>query len=161
MPLIDSVVGIAGKVLDKFVEDKDHGKYLRVSVSSFGKRKERREVVGRYTARRALERLRESRVDNLDPEDYVFCDVNGRKLNSFREIFTSVIREADVEFYFDGHKKIKHSPYCLRHTYATFRLRYTNNPNLLALAKNMGTSVVMIEEYYADVVPQDFIEKLL
>lgn len=144
----------------EFIDDQEHGKYLRVFVSSAGKKRERREVIGRYTARRALERLRESRSDNLDDDDYIWCDVNGRKINSFREIFTTVIQEADVEYYHDGSKKIKHSPYCLRHTYATFRLRYTDAP-LLALARNMGTSIAMIDQYYADVVPQHYVAKLL
>ena len=144
----------------EFVDDQDHGKYLRVSISSAGKKRERREVIGRYTARRALERLRESRSDNLEDDDYIWCEVNGRKINSFREIFTTVIQEADVEYHYDGSVKIKHSPYCLRHTYATFRLRYTDAP-LLALARNMGTSVGMIEQYYADVVPQHYVAKLL
>ena len=79
---------------------------------------------------------------------------------SFRELFTTVIQEADVEYYHDGSQKIKYSPYCLHHTYATFRLRYTDAP-LLALARNMGTSIAMIEEYYADVVPQHYVAKLL
>ena len=79
---------------------------------------------------------------------------------SFRELFTTVIQEADVEYYHDGSQKIKYSPYCLHHTYATFRLRYTDVP-LLALARNMGTSIAMIEEYYADVVPQHYVAKLL
>lgn len=144
----------------EFVDDQDHGKYLRVSISSSGKKRERREVIGRYSARRALERLRESRVDNLGDDDYVWCDITGRKINSFRELFTTVIQEADVEYYHDGSEKMKYSPYCLRHTYATFRLRYTDAP-LLALARNMGTSIAMIEEYYADVVPQHYVAKLL
>jgi len=56
---------------------------------------------------------------------------------------------------------MKHSPYSLRHSYITFRLRYTKTPDLLAIARNCGTSVSMIEQYYADVMPQHYLERLL
>jgi integrase len=36
--------------------------------------------------------------------------------------------------------------YSLRHTYATFRLQ--NGVHQFTLAKNMGTSVAMLEQYY-------------
>ena len=91
----------------------------------------------------------------------MFCDRDGRQIDHFRDIFDAVIKEADVVHYFDGSIRIKHTPYSLRHTYATFRLRYTKNPNLMALALNMGTSVGMIEDYYSDAIPRDFIGKLV
>ena len=53
------------------------------------------------------------------------------------------MRFAGVEF--DGVGK-KHTIYSLRHTYATMRL--TEGVSVYALARNMGTSVAMIELFY-------------
>ena len=40
----------------------------------------------------------------------------------------------------------KRTPYSLRHTYATMRL--TEGVSVYTLARNMGTSVAMIERFY-------------
>ena len=145
----------------EFDESPDFGKYIRIQIPSTGKTGKRRQSIGRYTARRALERLRENREDNLDPDDYVFCSKEGKPISNFRDIFHAVTEEAGVQFYKDGNTTMKHSPYSLRHSYITFRLRYTKTPDLLAIARNCGTSVAMIEQYYADVIPQHYLERLL
>ena len=44
------------------------------------------------------------------------------------------------------------SLYCLRHTYATFRLIFGNN--IHQLATQMGTNVKMLDTFYSKVSPQ-------
>ena len=44
------------------------------------------------------------------------------------------------------------SLYCLRHTYATFAL--ANGTDIHALARQMGTSVKMLEDFYSKISPQ-------
>ena len=47
---------------------------------------------------------------------------------------------------------VTRSLYCLRHTYATFRL--FSGTNIHQLATQMGTSVKMLETFYSKVSPQ-------
>ena len=119
-----------------------------------------RTVVGRYTAYRALQDWREYREDvgDMCTEDkFVFCNVSGEPIKDFREGFNTVIREADVEFDADG-KKL--TIYSLRHSYITFRLQFGKNLSIYSLAKNCGTSVQMIEQFYSDAVSEDFVDEL-
>jgi integrase len=54
-----------------------------------------------------------------------------------------LLKHCDVEFDREGNKR---TIYSLRHTYTTFRLY--EGVDHYALAKNMGTSVEMIEKFY-------------
>src|SRR6266403_231490 len=54
---------------------------------------------------------------------------------------------------------IRRSTYCFRHTYATFRL--TEGVDVYFLAKQMGTSVKMIEDYYGHITPAKNAERIL
>ena len=51
------------------------------------------------------------------------------------------------------------STYCFRHTYATFRL--TEGVDVYFLAKQMGTSVKMIEDHYGHVTPVKNADRIL
>src|SRR5690606_18313073 len=51
------------------------------------------------------------------------------------------------------------STYCFRHTYATFRL--TEGVDVYFLAKQMGTSVKMIEDHYGHITPVKNAERIL
>jgi hypothetical protein len=53
----------------------------------------------------------------------------------------------------------RRSTYCFRHTYATFRL--TEGVDVYFLAKQMGTSVQMIEDYYGHITPVKNAERIL
>jgi len=53
----------------------------------------------------------------------------------------------------------RRSTYCFRHTYATFRL--TEGVDVYFLAKQMGTSVQMIEQHYGHVNPVKNAERIL
>jgi hypothetical protein len=145
----------------EFAETADGKKNIAVSVPSSGKTRKARRAIGRYTARRALERMRESRTDNLGADDYIFCHRHGTPIKHFREIFDAVMEEAGVKYHLDGDRKIKYTPYCLRHTYITFRLRYTKNLNLLRLARQCGTSLAMIENNYDATLPEEHLDEFL
>jgi integrase len=53
----------------------------------------------------------------------------------------------------------RRSTYCFRHTYATFRLE--EGVDVYFLAKQMGTSVKMIEEFYGHITPTKNAERIL
>ena len=102
-----------------------------------------REVVAsRSEVLEYLQRIK-ALYDNPSPDDLVFAHRDGRLIQSFKKSFTSLTKYAGVEFNGEGHR---HTIYSLRHTYATFRLG--ENVSVYALARNMGTSVRMIERFY-------------
>ncbi len=132
---------------------------LQVTVSaSSSKVRKRREVVGTEGAYNALYRLlkeRESTSDNAAPEDFIWCDPEGKVINEFREGFNTLLRGAKVEHDSEGRKL---TLYCLRHSYITLRLKA--GVDIYQLATNCGTSVQMIEQYYAHATSPDFTEEL-
>ena len=58
-----------------------------------------------------------------------------------------------------GRSGSRRSTYCFRHTYATFRLM--EGVDVYFLAKQMGTSVQMIEDYYGHITPAKNAERIL
>jgi integrase len=116
-----------------------------------------REVVARTgEVRKYFQRALELRMDDLDnpnsdifgkgsvPLDgYVFCNEHGKPIHSFKKSFNSLIDKAGVTLDTYGERR---TIYSLRHTYATFRLN--EGVNHYVLARNMGTSVAMLEDYY-------------
>ena len=80
---------------------------------------------------------------NRPRDDYVFCHKDGTPIHTFKKGFETLITEAGVETDRDGEKRTIVS---LRHTYATFRLQ--EGVNHYVLARNMGTSVKMLENFY-------------
>ena len=107
-----------------------------------------REVVARtsdvWTYLVRIADLRRLELNNLPPPDsLVFCHRKGEPIGSFKKGFGSLLRSAGVEKNRDGSQ---HTLYSLRHTYATFRLY--EGVNHYTLARNMGTSVAMIEKFY-------------
>jgi integrase len=78
-----------------------------------------------------------------DKTEYVFCHKDGKPIGSFKSGFTALIRDAGVEY---DRNKDRRTIYSLRHTYATFRL--LEGVNHYVLARNMGTSVKMLEQHY-------------
>ncbi len=93
---------------------------------------------------RAILELRQTELGkHPDPDSLVFCHKDGRGVGSFKKSFAALLKGAKVEK--DGFGQSR-TIYSLRHTYATFRLH--EGVNHYALAKNMGTSVAMLERYY-------------
>lgn len=132
---------------------------IRVSASASKVRKSR-SVVGRNTASRAVERLRQYLVklgETVTPDKYIFSDEFGAAIHSFGIGFRTLLKNAGVEHDAEGRK---HTIYSLRHTYITFRLMFGKNISVYHLAGNCGTSVAMIEQYYSDARPQHFVDEL-
>lgn len=112
-----------------------------------------REAVSREVVKTYLKRIYQLRVQELATKDepspdpgansLIFCHRDGSPIASFKKSFQSLIRAAKVET--DSHGQ-KRTIYSLRHTYATFRLH--EGVHQFSLAKNMGTSVAMLERYY-------------
>jgi len=69
-----------------------------------------------------------------------------RKPTSFPKLFDLYLREHNLQI--DPIKGQKRVLYSLRHTYATLALTYDKNVEIRTLAKQMGTSVQMIEKHY-------------
>jgi integrase len=88
--------------------------------------------------------------------DYVFCSMERRKRKNFLKAFNSLLRFADVLHNNAGEK---YTIYSLRHFYATRQLR--RGVPIYDLAKNMGTSVAMIEKHYSHVQADDVAERLI
>ena len=127
---------------------------VRKSNSTYGN------VIGRFTALRALERWKAYLVESGEgwaKDSYIFCNPAGKPIDSFRVGFNSVTQEAGVECDEDGNR---HTIYTLRHTYITFRLQYGKGLSIHSLAKNCRTSVAMIEQFYSDAVSEDFVDEL-
>jgi len=100
-----------------------------------------------------FKRIRDFRIEELttpetpkpkiDPDSLVFCHKDGSAIGTFKKSFTALVKAAKVEK--DTHGDVR-TIYSLRHTYATFRLH--NGVNHYTLARNMGTSVAMLEQHY-------------
>lgn len=94
-----------------------------------------------------LQRIWNLRYDELGKKpamsEHIFCHKDGKPIHSFKKGFNSLIKEAGVEYDSEGQRRVIYS---LRHTYATFRLH--EGVNHFSLARNMGTSVKMLESFY-------------
>lgn len=107
-----------------------------------------REVVARTPEVKSyFERIWELRCKELgakpNREEAIFCHKDGKPIHTFKKGFNALLQEAGVEFDRSGDRR---TIYSLRHTYATFRLH--EGVNHYVLARNMGTSVKMLELHY-------------
>ncbi|MAF94857.1 MAG: hypothetical protein CMM60_03785 [Rhodospirillaceae bacterium] len=116
--------------------------YIRIWVNK-GKRGERR-VIARRNIKRSLGRLREV-TRRTEPDDKVFCMPDGSEPKDMSALFTRLLIDAELLYDRGGNRR---TLYSLRHMYATFRLAF-RNVDYRRLAKQMGTSVMMIEKHYA------------
>ncbi len=114
----------------------------------------KRDVVARSAeVKTYFKRIRDLRIEEmttpetpkpkLDPDSLVFCHKDGSAIGTFKKSFAALVKAAKVEK--DTHGDVR-TIYSLRHTYATFRLH--NGVNHYTLARNMGTSVAMLEQHY-------------
>lgn len=124
------------------------GKPKNVVLTVKGKTGER-EVVSRtpdikqYFQRLLRLRLAEIDESQPDPDGLIFCHKDGSAVGSFKKSFQTLLKKCGLERDSFGRPR---TIYSLRHTYATFRLH--EGVNHLVLARNMGTSVQMLEQYY-------------
>lgn len=115
---------------------------------------------------RIIERNYDIRNNYIEPfkdvavktnNDYVFRTKAKAKPTSFQKMFESFLDEHDLLV--DPRTEQKRVFYSLRHTYATLALTHDQVP-IHTLAKQMGTSVVMIEKHYSHLRVVQAIEQL-
>lgn len=113
-----------------------------------------REVVFQSGSDTYVKRIYDNRCDELgdkpDDSEYVFCHQDGTPIGTFKRSFQSLISYSEVPEYRNGKKR---TIYSLRHFYATQRLSNDTSPFLLA--KQMGTSVEMLEKFYGQTVSSE------
>jgi integrase len=97
-----------------------------------------------------------ARRDDPQPDDWFFCMKNGTKIINLGDQFDKVLKLANVEKSAAGDKFCLYS---LRHFYAVQAIR--NGIGVFDIARNMGTSIEIIQAYYAkQATPMILAEKL-
>lgn len=101
--------------------------------------------------------VNEARIEQRNPPDikYVFQDKTGKPIGSFKKSFRSLLQFANIE---PTKGNANRTIYSLRHFYATMRL--SNNVSPFILAKQMGTSVEILENYYGQIVTKDLAKRI-
>lgn len=134
--------------INETIPPKNSGEPIHVTLYVNGKTGPREVVARTPDIKKFFGRIRDLRRKELngkEPHDdsLVFCHPDGRPVQSFKKGFDAFIKFAKVERDSHGHRR---TLYSIRHTYATFRLMHGTQH--YALAKNMGTSVAMLEAHY-------------
>ena len=84
-----------------------------------------------------------ARRDNPAPDEWLFAMADGEKIVALRDQFDRFLEEFKLTHNAAGSK---HSLYSLRHFYAVRAI--ARDIDIYTIARNMGTSVQMIEQYY-------------
>lgn len=126
-----------------------------VAVNVRGKDKYRMLVAAENVAT-YLQRIRSiSNATQMD--DFVFCTIQGQQNNNlYASAIENLLDYAGLRISSSGSAR---TTYCFRHTYATFRLM--EGTDVYFLAKQMGTSVKMIEDYYGHITTEENTERIL
>ena len=91
------------------------------------------------------------------PDDSVFSTYQGKgAISLYDSLIYDLLDKSGLAF---GNTEVRRSIYSFRHTYATFRLM--EGIDVYFLAKQMGTSVKMIEDYYGHIAPAKNAERIL
>jgi integrase len=90
-------------------------------------------------------------------DDFVFSNQKGEQSATLYDGLIEDLLKATGLLH--GPAGSRRSSYCFRHTYATFRLM--EGTDVYFLAKQMGTSVKMIEDYYGHITPAENAERIL
>lgn len=113
-----------------------------------------REVVFQDGAEDYIKRIYDQRLEELaDPppdDEVIFCHRDGTPIHTMKTAFRSLLKFAGVPIQRNGGSR---TLYSLRHFYATLRLSNDTSPFLLA--KQMGTSVEMLEKFYGQTVSSE------
>jgi integrase len=133
--------------------DKEGRKFVRLSVRGKGKH---RNLVAASSVATYFERVRElSKAPK--PDDHVFTTEKGEIARTlYHSLIERLLTDSKLMHSASGSRR---STYCFRHTYATFRL--TEGVDVYFLAKQMGTSVQMIEQHYGHISPVKNLERIL
>ena len=126
-----------------------------VSLYVRGKAKHRTLVAASNVAD-YLERVREL-SNATETTDHVFTTIEGQPARTlYHSLMESLLTESGLLMSSGGSRR---STYSFRHTYATFRL--SEGVDVYFLAKQMGTSVKMIENHYGHITPVKHAERIL
>ena len=147
---------VCWKHIDVF---EDNGrKYLAVWVDG---KTGQREVIARASTITYLKRIHKrcEDINQLTFEELlakkldlpVFRLGDGTVTNHLRQPFKKFMQ--DTGLLIDAKTGQERTLYCLRHTYATFQL-VNNNVDMHTLAKQMGTSILMLEKHYSHLTPR-------
>ena len=121
-----------------FIDDKQRKNFRLVVRGKTGER----DGIFRSVAAKRLDKFLAIRRA-ADPGGLLFVMPDGSPITTLIDQLTSALREAGIERSSFGEK---YSVYSLRHFYAVNALR--NGVGVFEVARNMGTSVQMIQEYY-------------
>ncbi len=106
----------------------------------------------------ADERLKELEIEPT-PDTPVFINYDGTPaLTLYASLLDDLLSEKETNLLLSAAGK-RRSTYSFRHTYATFRLM--KGTDVYYLAKQMGTSVEMIEDYYGHITPVRNADRIL
>jgi len=97
-----------------------------------------------------LDALIEAKLDKL-----IFRLATGESISNMENIFRNLMKHSGLMFDSGGQRR---TLYSLRHTYATRAL--AKGVDIHTLARQMGTSVLMIEKHYSKITPMLSAEKL-
>lgn len=134
-------------------QTKDGRRFVTMNVRGKGKY---RELIAATNVASYLDRIKEiSKATN--PNDFVFSKATGKGATTLYEsLIGDLLEKSKLLYSSTGSRR---STYCFRHTYATFRLM--EGVDVYFLAKQMGTSVQMIEDYYGHITPAKNAERIL
>jgi integrase len=119
-------------------------------------KKKYRELVAASTVAEYLERVR-AISKATGPDDFVFSTWKGERSSTlYGSVIYALLTTSGLARSSSGTWR---STYCFRHTYATFRL--SEGVDVYFLAKQMGTSVKMIEDHYGHINPVKNAERIL
>jgi integrase len=133
--------------------DKQGRKLVILSVRGKGKF---RQLVAASNVADYLERIR-AIGKATGEDDFVFTNIEGKPtFTLYHNVLETLLTDSGLLHSSSGSRR---STYCFRHTYATFRL--TEGVDVYFLAKQMGTSVKMIEDHYGHITPVKSAERIL
>lgn len=133
--------------------DKQKRKFVILNVRGKGKF---RQLVAAHNVAEYLDRIRAISEAKLE-DDAVFSTWEGKPaLGLYNGLIETLLIDSGLLMSSSGKRR---STYCFRHTYATFRL--TEGVDVYFLAKQMGTSVKMIEDHYGHITPVKNAERIL
>ena len=133
--------------------DKQERKFVRLSVRGKGKS---RQLVAADSVALYFERIRAISKATGD-DDFVFTTITGAAAKTlYYSLVEDLLIKSGLQMSSSGSRR---STYCFRHTYATYRL--TEGVDVYFLAKQMGTSVKMIEDHYGHVNPVKNADRIL
>ena len=133
--------------------DKQDRQFVRMNVRGKGKF---RTLVAASNVATYLDRIKQI-SKHTGPDDFVFVTDEGKMARTlYYSLVERLLIESGLQTSSSGGRR---STYCFRHTYATFRL--TEGVDVYFLAKQMGTSVKMIEDHYGHVTPVKNADRIL